>query len=89
MLQWAVMSGNAAPAKLLLQLGADPKVTDLKGNTLLHASADAGSAEMASAFLALGVDPRQRNRAGQRPIAVAREGGHDAVVKLLERFERE
>jgi hypothetical protein len=44
---------------------------------------------MANAFLALGVDPRQRNRAGKRPFDVARERGYPALVKLLERFEKE
>jgi hypothetical protein len=44
---------------------------------------------MASAFISLGVNPRQRNRAGKRPIDVAREQEHRDVVKLLERFEKE
>jgi len=42
-----------------------------------------------NAFLALGVDPRQRNRAGKRPIEVARERGYPEIVKLLERFEKD
>jgi len=33
------------------------------------------------------VDPRQRNRAGRRPIDLAREQGHFAIVKALVRFE--
>jgi len=88
-LQWAVMSGNAATARLLLERGADPKAVDLKGNTLLHAAADGGYAALASAFLGLGVDPRQRNREGKRPIQIGRERGHAEIVKLLERFEKE
>ena len=88
-LQWAVMAGNALTAKHLLEHGADAKAIDLKGNTLLHACADGGYAELAQAFLALGVDPRQRNRQGSRPIEIARERGNVAVVKLLERFEKE
>jgi ankyrin repeat protein len=61
----------------------------LKGNTLLHAAADGGHAEMVRAFLALGVDPRLRNRAGKRPTDVARERGYADIVKLLERFEND
>ena len=88
-LQWAVMTGNSQTAKHLLQGGAFPKSSDLKGNTLLHAAADGGHAEMVSAFLALGVDPRQRNREGKRPIQVARERSYPEIVKLLERFEKD
>jgi ankyrin repeat protein len=76
-------------AKHLLEGGADPKAVDLMGNTLLHAAADGGQADMASAFLSLGVDPRRRNRAGKRPIDIARELKDPATVKLLERFEKE
>jgi ankyrin repeat protein len=83
------MAGNALTARHLLERGADPGATDLKGNTLLHAAADGGQAGMVSAFLALGVDPRRRNRAGQRPIDLARERGYDEVVRLLERFEKD
>jgi ankyrin repeat protein len=64
-------------------------VTDLKGNTLLHAAADGGYPELASAFLSLGLDPRQKNRAGQRPIDVARGRGYAEIVKLLERYEKD
>ena len=88
-LQWAVMSGNARTAKHLLEGGADPMAVDLKGNTLLHAAADGGQVEMVSAFLSLGVNPRLRNRAGKRPIDLARELKDPATVKLLERFEKE
>jgi len=88
-LQWAVMTGNPQVARDLLEHGADPMATDLKGNTVLHAAADSGSLGMVEAFLSLGVDPRQRNRAGQRPIDVARERDHAEIVKLLERFEKD
>ena len=83
------MASHAQTAKHLLEGGADPKTADIKGNTLLHACADNGSAGMASAFLSLGVDPRQRNREGKRPIQIARERGYFEIMKLLERFEKE
>jgi hypothetical protein len=35
------------------------------------------------------VDPRRRNRAGKRPIDVAREMKDPDMVKLLERFEKD
>jgi hypothetical protein len=35
------------------------------------------------------VDPRRRNRAGKRPIDLARELGDRQMVKLLERFEKD
>ena len=88
-LQWAVMSGNPMTAKHLLEGGADPMAVDLMGNTLLHAAADGGQADMASAFLSLGVDPRRRNRAGKRPIDIARALKDPETVKLLERFEKD
>ena len=59
------------------------------GNTLLHSAADGGQEELAAALLSLGVDPRLRNRAGKRPIEIARERGYDGLVKQLERFEKE
>jgi ankyrin repeat protein len=88
-LQWAVMTGNPQTTRHLLERGADPKVTDLKGNTLLHAAADGGYVGMVSAFLALGVDPRRQNRAGKRPIDVARERAYAEIVTLLERLEKD
>lgn len=88
-LQWAVMTGNLLVARRLLERGADAKITDIKGNTLLHAAADGASVDMVSAFLALEVDPGQKNRAGKRPIEVARERGYAEIVKLLERFEKD
>ena len=86
-LQWAVMTGNPRTARNLLLAGADAKTTDLKGNTLLHAAADGGHEEMVDILLSLGVDPRQRNRAGKRPIDVARERGYAEIVKQLTGFE--
>ena len=87
MLQWAVMTGNAKTALHLLQRGADAKTADLKGNTLLHACADGGHLELAQAMVSLGVDPRQRNRAGQRPLDIARERGYPELVKYLQKFQ--
>ena len=88
-LQWAVMTGNPRTARHLLEAGANPLAVDLMGNTLLHAAADGGQVDMASAFLSLGVDPRRPNRAGKRPIDVARELKDPEMVKLLERFEKD
>lgn len=54
---------------------------------MLHAAADSGHEEMVDVLLSLGVDPRQRNRAGQRPIDVAKERSYAEIVKQLARFE--
>ena len=69
--------------------GADTKIKDLKGNTVLHFAADSGNEDLVSAFLSLGLDPREKNREGKRPIDIARERGYEPIVKLLERFEKD
>jgi ankyrin repeat protein len=81
------MTGNPETVRHLLQRGADAKAADLKGNTLLHACADGGQLEMARAMISLGVDARQRNRAGKRPLDIARERGYTELAKYLERFQ--
>ena len=52
--------------KLLLAAGADPKVTDQKGNTALHLCAQRGikDREVFKLLLSLPIDPVQKNQAG-------------------------
>jgi ankyrin repeat protein len=71
-------------ARLLLEHGADVNAADAAGWTPLHLAVDSGSTELV--LLVLGerpfVDPE--NKDGLTPIALARRGGHGAVVALLQ-----
>ncbi|MBM3385885.1 MAG: ankyrin repeat domain-containing protein, partial [Betaproteobacteria bacterium] len=68
--------------------GADLKVRDLKGNTVMHAAADGGYEELVRLLLLQGVDPKARNREGRLPLDMAREREHKTVVEMLEKLSR-
>ena len=70
---------------LLLSAGADVGAADPYGNTPLHAAARSGGVEAAELLLSSGADWRVANVAGRRAVDVARAGGHEGVVALLER----
>jgi len=77
-------------ARLLLDAGAEVDAHK-RGQTALHWAARGGQVEMAELLLARGaaVEARARLTAGERetttPLALARQGGHAAMVELLRR----
>ena len=75
-------------AQLLLNHGADAKVHDKSGNTLLHLVASEGHLEVARMLLELKVDANSLNDEGSTPLHRAsvgwREGCLDIVQLLLD-----
>jgi len=52
--------------------------------TPLHKAAGDGRLEVVRLLLAKGADRGLQTRAGRTPLDLARQGGHPAVVRLLE-----
>lgn len=77
--------------ELLLRRGAALDQTDAQGETLLGLAIAGGHLETVSRLVSLGADVSRPDRAGRRPLDIARElaahGGTDSrdIVELLER----
>ena len=79
----AVIHGNAALARLLLQYGADPNCQDWSGKTPLH-HAVAKNRQLVEVVLAFAPDLGMPSREGETPLQYARRLKKRAVVRLLE-----
>ena len=67
-----VLLGYEKIARLLLEHGADPNLTDNEGNTPLHHACDCGAPESLIAVLeAFGADWNVKNDYGERPKDLA------------------
>jgi ankyrin repeat protein len=73
----------AAIVKTLLDLGADPNVQDMGGNTALMWAVRWGNPEAIRLLAAAGADPAVRNRAGETALDQADARGYTEMVKLL------
>ncbi len=69
----------------LLQKGADPNARDMDGLTPLHWAAWLGRAASAKILLDHGARPDLKDAAGRTPLDLARQNGHQEVIKLLQR----
>ncbi len=79
----AVMHGDAALARLLLDNGADPNCQDWSGKTPLH-HAVAKNKQLVKVVLAFAPDLGMPSREGETPLQCARRLQKRAVVRLLE-----
>ena len=73
--------------EMLMALGARPDLLDQFGESaLMHAAQiDFGDTAAIDALLKAGADPRLKNPAGKSSFDLARQYGHDAILKALER----
>ena len=74
-------------ARLLIEEGgADANQTNdtIGGNTALHVACEVGDLDLVSLLLAAGADISAQAEDGATPLQLAKEGGHDAVLRLLE-----
>ncbi len=85
----AVMQGQNEITMLLIEKGAklDTSVSSYNGMTALHVAAVNGNADLARLLLAKGADPFVRNSYRKSPLDKAKEGGHKAVIALLQQAE--
>ena len=82
-LMLALVKGHGSVALLLLDNGADPKVTDCFGQTSMHLAAMRGLLEVAVQLQNLGVPLDVADADGYTPVHVARENEHDDVFWFL------
>jgi membrane dipeptidase len=86
----AVAAGDARSVRLLLAGGANVKVADEDGVTLVMRAAAAGNAETVQLLLAAGADPTARDRHGRNAADRARDGlaagtsrQYELILRLL------
>jgi cytohesin len=85
-LHLAAMAGKLATARILLDHGADVNMPDQRGkDTPLHFAAWVGKADLVQLLLARKADRQAKDDMGRTPLALAKEKGHGAVIKLLEK----
>jgi ankyrin repeat protein len=81
----AVEKEHPATVTLLLDNGADVMQTRTDdGATVLHVAASQGHREIVTLLLEHGADKSAEDTAGHRPVDIARQHDHNALVPLLE-----
>ncbi len=79
----AVAGGHDDLVAVLIDAGADVNATQRHGWTPLHGAAQNGSLASVERLLAAGADRAARNDDGVDAIALARSGGHEAILARL------
>ena len=87
-LQMSVKQSDLEEAELLIAYGANLQVEDLKGNSLLHLSAERGSTELTRLLVAHGLDAGKKNKVGMRAEKVARKAGYKKLGKYLKKVRK-
>jgi hypothetical protein len=80
----AIESGNADGVRSLVSAGANVKVADENGVTLVMRAAAAGNAETVRLLLAAGADPTARDRHGRNAADRARDGMEAGAPKQFD-----
>jgi len=83
---WAASEGDLNGIRRLVVEGVSIDEADYDGRTALHLAASEGQAHVVDHFIARGANLRPIDRWGNTPLDDARRGGHDEVVRLLERY---
>lgn len=82
-LHQAVVRGQRAAARALLELGANPNVTDDFHQSPLQEAARDGDTAMVRILLESGADPNRHRASQPAPLLEAAAGGHLEAVSLL------
>ena len=83
-LHWVAQRGLTNGVACLLANGADPNVTDDKGQTPLHFIAQKGVGKNQAALLIEhGADPNARDDSGQIPLDYAKKAKRKSVATFL------
>ena len=81
----AAQDGRRDIVALFLEKGAEVNAQGRVGSvTLLHLGAYRGDQDMVSLLLKYGADKNVRMSSGERPVDLARQQGHTALIPLLE-----
>ena len=85
-LHMAAQQGHREVVALLLAQGANVNAASARtdGATPLHSAAYSGHREVVEILLKNGANKAAKMKAGQRPVDLARQQGHRALVPLLE-----
>lgn len=84
LLYTAVANGDKASAEAELKKGADINwKSTLEGNTSLHAAVTEEQTELLKFLLEKGADASIKNNDGKTPLALAKETGNEAAIKIL------
>jgi uncharacterized protein len=78
--------GNIKAAKLLLEAGADPDITDNKDNTALHRAIENNFVNTVRVLLSHGADPEIENELGDTAAKIAKDtfDRYQQILKLLD-----
>ena len=86
----AIVAGDVAAVRALLEGGADAKAADDVGVTLVMRAAEVGNAETVRLLLKAGADPAARDRFGRNAADRARDGlaanvrkDYELILRLL------
>ena len=83
-LMWSCHTGNSDAMNVLLNGGADPNITNIIGDTCLHAAVIAiCSKEVVQALLDHGADVKARNKENHTALMLASKKRNLDVMKLL------
>merc|ERR1712032_992213 len=82
-LGYAIGANRIAVVKLLLDSRANPFAVDSRGNSALHYAAGYGRKELTEYLLKTGGNVAQANAQGRRPLDVASQNKHEAVIQVL------
>jgi uncharacterized protein len=82
-LQAALLSGQYATAKILLESGADALVRQAEGITPMHEAAQLGRADIVELLLANGAEINSIDDVGRTPLAFAVKAKHDDLVAMM------
>ncbi|CAK0885511.1 unnamed protein product [Prorocentrum cordatum] len=82
-LGYAVGGNRIAVVKLLLDSRANPFAVDSNGNSALHYAAGYGRKELVEYLLKTGGSVAQANAQGRKPLDVATQNRHDAVIQAV------
>lgn len=85
-LHYTAANGDTKTNELLIDYGADLKVTDSDGQTPLHYAVSARNTEAIQVFLKAGADVNAVDKEGQTALQYAMNNGNHEIVQLLLNF---
>ena len=82
-LRAAVLIGDLAKVKSLIEEGADINAKDASGNTPLYYAIQQRNEDIAELLIAKGADVNAKNKSGQTALDIAIDQDHTGIVELL------